>query len=90
MKYSFQNGAVYISILSHSEVSCILVKSLKIRKMARPGPQTVEILRSVKFKNAKTTAELSSWKCYGHKTDKTGFCIGFRSVDGKIFKILLG
>ena len=36
MKYSFQNGAVYISILSHSEVSCILVKSLKIRKMARP------------------------------------------------------
>ena len=35
MKYWFQNGVVYISILSHSEVRRILVKSFKIRKMAR-------------------------------------------------------
>ena len=39
MKYWFQNGVVYISILSNSDVKRILVKSLKIRKMARPvGP----------------------------------------------------
>ena len=36
MKYWFQNGVVYISIYSHSEVIRILVKPHKIRRMARP------------------------------------------------------
>ena len=38
-KHRFQNVAVYISILSRSEIMHILVKPLKITKMARPvGP----------------------------------------------------
>ena len=32
----FQNGVVYISFLGHSQVRRILVKSLKIGKMACP------------------------------------------------------
>ena len=39
MKHWFQNGVVYIFILSHSEARCIFVKSLKIGKMARPVGQ---------------------------------------------------
>ena len=49
VRYWFQNGVVYITILSYSEVRRILVKSLKIEKWHVLWTQTVEILRSLQF-----------------------------------------